>query len=226
MMPKPSSVCREFQPGHDKSYNDRLRLRLEFLIQRCGTFLEVCSEAEGASPCDVLYELSALSSLNRTTKLMRILQTATDGTPSTDFCFGNLENLLIDYDWRFDKATAERLYQLLREFECVLCIGTPTVFALLRSLRRQDCLIDQNPLYSEILGQSDDKIVLEAIESLRSTRLNRTFSAILLDPPWYLNSYKLWISAGLNLLEPGEQYFSQSSRDCYAKPPNQKFPCS
>ncbi len=207
MTPQSISACRESASGDGASYNDRLRLRLEFLIQRCSSFFEVCAEAQGAFPNDVYRQLVLLGSQQYNTNATRILQTVADTNSPPDFCFGELENLLIDYDWRFDKSTAERLYRLLWDFESVLCMGTPTVFALRRPLRRQDFLVDQNPYYSNILDQSDDRIISEPIDNLNATTLNRTFSAVLLDPPWYLNSYEAWIDTGLSLLKPGGTMF-------------------
>jgi hypothetical protein len=175
---------------------------LEFLIQRCGTFFEVCREAQGALPSDIYHQLLLLGSQHRGTNLTRILQTAADANSPPAFCFKELENLLIDYDWRFEKSTAERLYRLLWDFQSVLCLGTPTVFALRRSLKRQDFLVDQNPYYSDILDQSNDTLLSGPIDDLSGASLNRTFSAVLLDPPWYLNSYKAWINAALSFLKP------------------------
>lgn len=202
-----SASCKSLSIS-DSFHNEQIRSRLKSLVRQCLTFSEVCAEAEGALPTDVLHQLLNLHAESRTAKLTQILQTVTtaDRHPP-DLCFGELENLLIDYDWRFDKATAGRLYRLLRDFESVLCLGTPTVFALLCPLRRRDFLVDRNPLYSEIFGQAEDRVAYESVEDWNAMAPNRTFDAVLLDPPWYLTSYFVWITVALRLLEPGGTLF-------------------
>lgn len=192
----------------DSFHDEQIKSRLKSLVRQCLTFSEVCAEAEGALPTDVLHQLLRLHAENRTAELTRILQTVrTADAHPPDPCFCELENLLIDYDWRFDKSTADRLYRLLRDFESVLCLGTPTVFALLAPLRRRDFLVDRNRLYSEIFGRAEDRVAYESVEDWNATAPSRTFGAVLLDPPWYLSSYFVWISVALRLLEPGGTLF-------------------
>jgi hypothetical protein len=54
------------------------------------------------------------------------------------------EPLLIDYDWRFDGPSARYLIRKLRSFRRILCVGTPTVFLELVSLRKNAVLVDIN----------------------------------------------------------------------------------
>lgn len=155
----------------------------------------------------MLRQLAAINDENPTGELTHILQTVRDAnSDAPQSCFGNLENLLIDFDWRFDKPTAEQVHSLLKPFDSVLCLGTPTVFALLLSSKRQDFLVDQNPLYSEIFG-SDARIAYASIETWNGAALGRRFDAVLLDPPWYLDSYFAWIGTALRLLKPGGTLF-------------------
>jgi hypothetical protein len=205
---RPQSVLYHDTPNLDgSSYTERLRSTVQSLICACHSFFEICSKAQGASPHDVLGQLQTLYSESPNTKLAQLLATATEDEAQPNLCFSQLENLLIDYDWRFNKPTAERLRRLLQDFESVACVGSPTVFALLRSRTRRDILVDQNSYYQDILDGKDGSIISQPIERWDSGALSRSFPAIMLDPPWYLDSYQTWITASIPLLQSGGTMF-------------------
>ena len=81
-------------------------------------------------------------------KIRRLIDSANYQVSEGPRWFADPENLIVDFDWRFQKDTAERLFGMLARFGRVACIGAPTVFSLLSKVRRTDILIDQNPTIS------------------------------------------------------------------------------
>ena len=182
------------------SYRTRVRSRLESLVPRCDRFLDLCSLAEGALPTQVAEELKALRVHSRSHKIDRLLETIWPEENDSVALFP-LENLLIDYDWRFEKTSAELLWERLRPFRNILCLGTPTIFALLSSERTSDLLIDRNPFYAELISAGEDQIVCSSVNSEEVQLLDRTFDAVVLDPPWYVEDYKDWLTVALSLVK-------------------------
>ena len=182
------------------SYRTRVRSRLESLVPRCDRFLDLCSLAEGVLPTQVAQELKALRVHSCSHKIDRLLEAIWPEENDSVALFP-LENLLIDYDWRFEKTSAELLCERLRPFPNILCLGTPTIFALLSSERTSDLLIDRNPFYAGLISAGEDQIVCNSVNSEEVQLLDRIFDAVVLDPPWYVEDYKDWLTVALSLVK-------------------------
>jgi len=103
-----------------------------------------------------------------------------------------------DYDWRFSDATASQIVDLLETMTgSVLCLGTPTVFQLLRRSGKDVVLIDRNPWYEKHFHPSSVHRLDLLVDSPPPGRL---FDVILMDPPWYLDHMLWWFAWASQLL--------------------------
>jgi hypothetical protein len=86
--------------------------------------------------------------------------------------FDDLENLIIDFDWRFNRETAERIFEhLLPRFRSVVCIGTPkgvTRVAVLHhhllAIPREE-LLDRDYPQAGISTTLDSGAVIEGLQA-------------------------------------------------------------
>jgi hypothetical protein len=140
-----------------------------------------------------------MSVQHRSSRVQHLIGTANQSLEKQGW-FTRPENLIVDFDWRFQKDTAERLADMLLGFRNVICVGTPTVFSLLSAVRRTDVLIDQNPYYERVLSSNDGRVICSTIEDFNCLGFEKRFDAALLDPPWNLVDYKSWLQAVLPMI--------------------------
>ncbi len=188
-------------------YETKLRTRIDSLVPTSETFLELCSNAEGVFPAVALDALRRINAERGSAKLEHLIKTAVCQTSEAPRWSTNPENLIIDFDWRFQKDTAERLFGMLSRFSSVVCVGAPTVFSLLSAVRGTDILIDQNPYYERAQSINGGKIFCSAIEDFDCRDLEGRFEAALLDPPWNLEDYRSWLQATLPMVVIGGSLF-------------------
>jgi hypothetical protein len=189
------------------SYETRLKAKVSGLVPICETFHELCSNAEGMFPTVAFDFLKQLETHHDSAKIRRLIDSANYQVSEGPRWFADPENLIVDFDWRFQKDTAERLFGMLARFGRVACIGAPTVFSLLSKVRRTDILIDQNPYYEHAFGREAGRVFCSAIEDFNPFDVGGQFEAALLDPPWSLADYESWLEATLPLIVKGGSLF-------------------
>jgi hypothetical protein len=101
----------------------------------------------------------------------------------------------LDFDWRFDEPTVERLVHALDGSHGVLALGTPSVARRLEVNRADLLLVDRQP----VQGVSNHLVI--DIPSLRF--VERGFEIAIADPPWYPAEMISWATVGGRLLGVG-----------------------
>jgi hypothetical protein len=108
----------------------------------------------------------------------------------------------LDFEWLFTRQGNKTLATQLNEFHKgspgkILCIGCPTFYSYAKSarLRYQVDLWDKN---ATAVGQ-----VCEAIALARVGETRKPITAAVLDPPWYLDFYKVFIGLAVRNLSIG-----------------------
>jgi len=185
------------------SYYDRLGRAIKAeLAASHGDLQQLCRRLKGAFPADIARILGD----QRATKFA-VSQTAGRRSP---FDLRSPEPHPIDYDWRFDEATANALARLAMDQGTVLCVGTPTIYDTIAEQGGSACLIDRNPLLYRSLFQTDRcRFIIDDIGAMLPTdsRIGGLFSAAILDPPWYPHQYELWLARTIPFIEPGGTLF-------------------
>lgn len=191
-------------------YEARSYAKIAGLVPASETFLELCSNADGIFPTAAFDALVRMKADHASEKIEQLIDTVDDQRfqrSEERIWFAGLENLIVDFDWRFQKDTAERLFGMLSRFGSVVCVGTPTVFSLLSEVRRTDILIDQNPYYKRTLSTNGRRMFCSAIEDFNFSDFGQQFEAALIDPPWNLVDYKSWLDATLPMIAAGGSLF-------------------
>jgi hypothetical protein len=152
-----------------------------------------CRSLRGAFPGTVAEALRALSTRTQ------------DFNASTDELNATLEPVWpephpADFDWRFEKSTAEKLSYLVSARGRVLCLGTPTVYEAISRQGGKSLLIDQNPFLRRCLTPNN-RSSFQIADLSRPLHIREQFDAVILDPPWYSKIYTNWLSQALALLK-------------------------
>jgi hypothetical protein len=134
---------------------------------------------------------------------------ATSSSNRAEFDICGPEPSPVDYDWRFDQRTAIRLAEALigpsnRE---VLCLGAPTVYGAIQSLGGKSFLVDRNPLLTRNLVSGTYCIADISTEEELDLHVGRKFDVAVIDPPWHVEAYDLWLARTLPLLRTGAEVF-------------------
>jgi hypothetical protein len=130
----------------------------------------------------------------------------------------------VDFDWRFDESTADRLAETLMggSNRRVLCVGAPTVYGAIASRGGGAFLIDRNSLLAPSLAPGTFLIAdLSAVGDLGTLIDDCQFDTAIMDPPWYPEAYNLWLFRTLPLLRSGAEVFVVMFRR-YTRPGAQK----
>jgi hypothetical protein len=104
----------------------------------------------------------------------------------------------LDFDWRYDCATAEALVSLLGNLAPIVSIGAPTVARLLEANGGDVTLVDRQPIQAV-----RQHIVCDAA----SFRADRHYRAALVDPPWYPVQLARWTTTAATAVGPGGTVF-------------------
>lgn len=104
----------------------------------------------------------------------------------------------LDFDWRYDDATAEALVSLLGNTTPIVAIGAPTVARLLEAAGSDVTLVDRQPLQAV-----RRQIVCDAA----NFGADRSYGAALVDPPWYPAQLASWSAAAARAVGPGGTVF-------------------
>jgi hypothetical protein len=92
----------------------------------------------------------------------------------------------LDYDWRFTHATVQWLAELAPQHGETLILGAPTVARFLQASKRDVFLVDRQPLQ----GVSNHW----ARDAATFALPNRAFAGAIIDPPWYPQYWRLWVT--------------------------------
>jgi hypothetical protein len=104
----------------------------------------------------------------------------------------------LDFDWRYDDATAQALTTLLRDSPPIVAIGAPTVTRLLEATGVDVTLVDRQPIQAarrHIMGDATDFIA------------DRQYRTALVDPPWYPTQLSSWSEAAARAVGVGGTVF-------------------
>ena len=104
----------------------------------------------------------------------------------------------LDFDWRYDAATIDRLTRLLSPYSPVLCMGTPSVARQLEARGCDVTLLDRQPFQGVTKHVACDP---------RDYRADRTYRAVLADPPWYPYDVLAWTAVAARAVRPGAAVF-------------------
>lgn len=89
----------------------------------------------------------------------------------------------LDFDWRYDDATARTLAGLLRNSGSILALGAPSVARLLDQDGIAVTLVDRQPL------QNVRRHMVCAVEEFETSI---RFDTAIMDPPWYPGHLLAW----------------------------------
>ena len=92
----------------------------------------------------------------------------------------------LDYDWRFNERSIKSIIVEAEKYNKICGLGVPSVIKKFDEISRNAILIDRQPLHSCKNKITIDINIEKPIDDL--------FECVLLDPPWYLNTFLRWIS--------------------------------
>lgn len=157
--------------------------------QGARSFSEICLATRGAFPADVL---AALRRLGFDDELFPDISARTLNELHENWW---PEPSPVDYEWRFTFETAQSIATIALGFgQRVLCLGTPTVFRSLFLRGTDTDLVDRNPLIVRALSSVPTERIHIADISNYSLDSERSFDVIVMDPPWYPDHVRHWLS--------------------------------
>lgn len=187
--------------NYDKFTSKRLLMYLEALkkyiesivaTNKPESYEDLFRLSKGAFP-DVVYDLVLSSDLGKNLKRKYLgFKVVNNVIP---------ESNPTNYDWRFDHSTNKKLVSLIkkRRHKRIALFGTPSLFIALSKITNDVTLYDINePLKSHF--NHDERIVLVDINTF-DFRDILPFDCIIIDPPWYLNYYKIWLKKANSILK-------------------------
>jgi hypothetical protein len=109
----------------------------------------------------------------------------------------------IDFDWRFTAATISDLGQRISSSggESVAVLGAPTLYKFLIDSGTDAWLFDKNPhIVAHLRATGYDS--LTECDILKFSAGHPRFHWAVADPPWYIEHYEAFLTAGRKLLLP------------------------
>jgi dGTPase len=109
----------------------------------------------------------------------------------------------VNFDWRFDKSTVNKFISLIsgRKYRKVALFGTPSLFSPLSKCVKEVMLYDINTPIKKYFG-NDERIIIADLNDYEFSETSK-FDCVIMDPPWYLNYYKIWLEKSIGVLKTG-----------------------
>ena len=183
-------------------YESRLGFRIqEILTTGCASLTELCQRAGGAFPTDVL-RLAGRSSKGLP------LNGPMDSThlPPDSAPLGAPEPHPIDFEWRFTAAAADALAEEIAACSGrIACFGTPGVFWRLAVRGKEVVLYDRNPRIRRCIDPylTGTAAHIETVDLDATCPVSTRYDIVLMDPPWYLGHYDVWIAHASQIVRSG-----------------------
>lgn len=116
---------------------------------------------------------------------------------------------LANYEWRYTEESANKIVDYILNTENkkinICCLGTPTIALELINRGHFVTLLDINNPLIDCIKKIYDETKIECItydaQKNIPQRLINKFDIILINPPWYLDYYELFISRALQLMK-------------------------
>lgn len=186
------------------NFHNVLKYRIDKEFQKEKVlYSELLDSLFGIFPMDLFKELSTQQ------KEKIIVDTNKKNTSS----WQNVKNAVIippehlgNYEWRFTRDSALKIARSIDYSKNICCLGTPSVALELATNNSVNCtLLDINKPEIEAISCSHQKgnlncFAYNVIEPLNSTFLSY-YDTVVIDPPWYLDYYELFILRATQLLK-------------------------
>lgn len=183
-------------------YEFRLRSRIQdILTTGCASLTELCQRAGGAFPTDVLRIAGSRSKGLPQNGPVDSIQLAPDSAP-----LGAPEPHPIDFEWRFTARAADTLAEEIAAYSGrIACLGTPGVFWRLALSGREVVLYDRNPRMRRCIEPhlTGTAAHIETVDLDTTCPMSTWYDIVLMDPPWYLDHYDVWIAHARRIVHPG-----------------------
>jgi hypothetical protein len=108
----------------------------------------------------------------------------------------------LDFDWRFEQATVDRLCSMLAGGKRVLALGAPSIARRLERISCDVMLLDRQPefgLSRHIVADID--LLVHPISG---------FDTAIVDPPWYVDNLVHWTMYAASCVGPGGTVLSSA----------------
>lgn len=169
-------------------------------LQRVETHLSaLLRESAFSSAEDVLCRMRGAPPelvLQLRTELLRVYPPASNAEIEAVLTHSGHEPHPLDYAWTFTRASAQELASRARVDDQVLLVGTPTLADLLgaQPSTRRVVLVDRSPLVAAHVARVElvQRDLCEEIDTL-----DYECSCVFLDPPWYPEFARRWLTFAL-----------------------------
>ena len=182
------------------------------LVRKNPDFYFLMKVRTGIHPIDIKLSLERLRKRKRisSTIYRKVMRSAKDKGKVV----AENDNLLpvphlLDYDWRFSAQGNEKMFSLINRYckkddTTIVFVGTPSLFKMYFSkgdLKNRYILIDKNAdkhiRYITRYSQNFSYIKYDIIDG---KPLNMQADLVVMDPPWYLNYYKMFFRFAASIL--------------------------
>ncbi|HML66722.1 MAG TPA: hypothetical protein PKC55_18000 [Dysgonomonas sp.] len=117
-----------------------------------------------------------------------------------------LEPNPIDFDWRFTDDSVSDILNLIEiSKNNIGCFGVPSVFRKIVT-HSDTILFDINPFLKDELPDCKNRIIVADLNFEKI--IGYEFDIIIMDPPWYTNSFINWFKQAINNLKSGGTIFT------------------
>ena len=192
------------------SYDQFLSAELREIIEseKRITFTELLQQLHGVFPDDLYQKLSPLEKTQVIFKLENIKKQSSLWERIDINGVIPLPQLA-NYEWRYTEHSASKIINCLRDEDVICCFGTPTLALKLFDLNKQNetTVLDINvPMINSLRllcsRNNFHWIIYNAINAPCSSFLNQ-YDVVFINPPWYLDYYKLFIYRAMQMLKDG-----------------------
>lgn len=179
----------------DNNYFNKVENAIKpFLKERDNCLTHIASKSKGVSPIDIIEIFGKDIFSLQTNKSYH--------TRSISFPEPNP----VDFEWRFTKESSVAISKLIDAKGLnVGCFGVPSVYyQLIKNTKNKALLFDINPFLKS--KEIKDPVVTcdlnkDPLEGFR-------FDIIIMDPPWYIDSYLVWFKQAINNLKEGGRIYT------------------
>jgi hypothetical protein len=190
--------------------------KIHTLLKTNRDFSSLVRNSKGIHPLEILKSIDRLKQAKRINHTLANLLISSAGSSPENIVLNNTVNYypvphMLDYDWRFSKDAITYLAQYIRSYihshiQGIVFMGTPSLFIYFANKWPHLChyiLLDKNANSFKNHIKTLEWVSFYECDITNVFDLSLIADIVVMDPPWYLDYSKMFISIGANFCHQG-----------------------
>lgn len=170
-------------------------------------FTELLKKMYGIFPVNLLKTIYKNNNKIKLLDIKKSIQEIPNGRNYLAEKFNMPSPHMVNYEWRYTESSAKKIVDVIKNKKDIkmCCLGTPTIAIelIIQGYSKNTTFLDINTPMVHFIKSIDSDIVCYEydVQDIIPSYLINNYDVILMNPPWYLDYYKTFLSRAKQLMK-------------------------